>query len=150
MICPDMEKRVIIASFNDLSMAYIARSKLESAEIPCFLANEHLVAVDRLYVNAVQGVNLTVWESDAAMAKELLAEDLSQEDIAPEDRECAPDLEKALFEPEFVCPRCGSDDIAKISLRRILLVTPLLLFLPPVVSRKAICRCRACSRIWRE
>ena len=138
-----------IASFDDLYLAYIARGKLEAAGISCFLTNEHLVGVNCLFANAVKGVDLTVWESDAAIARELLAGAVSRTDISTEDKALAPDLEEALFEPEFVCPRCGSSDIAKFSLRRPLLVVSSLFGLP-LKSRKSICRCRVCSHLWRE
>jgi hypothetical protein len=64
-----------IASFSDLSMAYIARSKLESAGIPCVLENEYLVGIHWFYSNAVGGVTLKVPEDAAAEAAMLLGED---------------------------------------------------------------------------
>ena len=144
------EKTVVVASFDELSLACIARSKLNAAGITCFLTNEYLVGVHYLYVAAVHGMDLIVLESDAAVAHELLAGSLSRCDLTPEDKMLAPDLENALFEPETFCPRCGSSDVAQYSLRRMLVVVSYLFFGIPLASRKAVCRCRVCARKWRE
>ena len=93
------------APFDDLYLAYIAEGKLEATDISCLLTNGHLVGANGLYANITEGVDLPVWESDAAIARELLAGDVSQTVLSTEDKELSPDLEEALFEPKSVCSR---------------------------------------------
>ena len=145
-----MEKQVTVATFDETAMAYIARSKLEASGIPCYLANEHLVGMVCYYANAVHGIDLKVHESDAALARELLTEELSPGDITPEIRELAPDLDTALFEPETVCPRCGSGDVRRISFGRLSLYLAFLLGAIPLRWRSRPCTCKACGHKWRE
>lgn len=145
-----MERQVTIATFDDLALAHIARGKLESADILCFLVNEHLVGVNPLFSNLMQGVGLTVFERDAAIAHELLTGDLSRADLTEEDRELAPDLEEGLFEPNFICPRCRCSDIKEYSLRRPLLAVTYLLFGAPLAWNKSFCKCRVCGHTWRD
>lgn len=147
-----MSGLVTIASFSDLASAYIARSKLESAEIPCFLSDEYTVGVNCFYSGFVQGIDLRVNAADVAFARELLTEDVSSdnlEGLAPEDKELVPDLEAALLEPGPVCPRCGSTDVVRRSWGRSLLALCYLLVFPLPLQRDSR-RCRACGAKWRD
>ena len=145
-----MEKEITIASFDDLSLAYIARSKLEAAGIPCYLANEYLVGLNSLFANLVQGIDLKVLESDAAIARELLTGPLSRLDLTPEDKALAPDLEEALFEPDCACPRCGSADVKRYSPRRLFMALSYFAFGIPLASRRSLYACRVCGRKWQD
>ncbi|SBW09487.1 conserved hypothetical protein [uncultured delta proteobacterium] len=145
-----MEKQAVIASFDDLPLAYIAKGKLESAGIPCRLTNEYLVGINNLYANMVGGIDLIVPERDEAVARELLTGQLSRLELAPEDRALAPDLEEALFEPDCACPRCGSTDVKQFSLRRALMAVTYLFFGLPLASRKTFYTCGVCGHKWRD
>ena len=145
-----MEKGITIASFDDLALAYIARSKLEAAGISCYLANEYLVGVNSLFANLVQGIDLKVLESDAAIARELLTGQLSRLDLTPEDKALAPDLEEALFEPDCVCPRCGSTDVKRYSPRRLFMALSYFAFGIPLTSRRSLYACRVCGHKWSD
>lgn len=59
---------VIIATFPDVHSAYFAKSLIESAEIPVFLRDEHIVSINTLYSPAVGGVKLEVPSSQAETA----------------------------------------------------------------------------------
>lgn len=145
-----MERQVTIATFDDLGVACIARGRLESAGVPCFLLNEHLVAMNPLYANLVHGIGLVVFERDEAVARELLTGGLSRADLAEEDKALGPDIETALFEPDLACPRCGSTDIKEFSLRRPLLAVSFLLFGMPLKFGASAYTCRICGRKWRD
>ena len=63
---------VTIRKFLDIKEAQLARSLLESAGIPCFLADENTIRMNWLWSNALDGVKLWVRENDAAAAEEIL------------------------------------------------------------------------------
>ena len=65
-----MHDLVTILAVDDLSMAYLAKSHLAAAGIPCFLQNEYMVGVNWMYANALGGICLQV---PAAVAEEALA-----------------------------------------------------------------------------
>jgi len=57
---------------DPVSAAELARLKLESEGIPCFLAGKEFVATYWLYSGADRGVKLQVRQSDAAEARKVL------------------------------------------------------------------------------
>ncbi len=69
---------VEVASFSYPHEAHIAKASLEAAEIPAFIANEHLINMQWLYSNALGGVKLLVPKTLSKQAKELLATDFSE------------------------------------------------------------------------
>jgi hypothetical protein len=92
---------VTIERYRDLSEAFVARSVLQAAGIPCFLCDENFVRLDWGYSNFIGGMRLQVASQDAEGAFALL-------------HERPPDTIDVPGEPTFiqpVCPRCGSDDI---------------------------------------
>jgi predicted RNA-binding Zn-ribbon protein involved in translation (DUF1610 family) len=92
---------VAIERYRDLAEAFVARSVLESAGIPCFLCDENFVRLDWAYSNFIGGMRLQVASKDADDAHELLTQKAPRNIDVP-------------GEPTFVqpiCPRCGSDDI---------------------------------------
>jgi predicted RNA-binding Zn-ribbon protein involved in translation (DUF1610 family) len=137
-----------IVVFDDLSIAYIARSKLEAFGIPCFLTNEYFVGIHFLYVGAVQGVELKVPESRADDARELLA-DSRPTAVQATDGSRPTSFEQALLEPDYVCPRCGSADVKRFSLRRPLVALSWLLHIP-LRWNKSFYKCEACGHKWRD
>lgn len=67
------EKLVTIGRFSQPLEAWLAKTKLESEGIECFLMDEHIVTMNWLYSNAVGGVKLKVREEDAEKAKRILS-----------------------------------------------------------------------------
>ena len=103
-----------IATFWTAPEAHVARLKLESREIDCYLLDENLIATDWLIANAAGGIKLQVRRSDAAAAAALLARHGgrvppggSWDDIAA----VQPLLPGA-------CPACGSHDVYRESIWR--------------------------------
>ncbi|MFT3748661.1 MAG: DUF2007 domain-containing protein [Agriterribacter sp.] len=88
---------VTIQSFDSYIDANIMLGKLEAEGIVCFLRDEYTVTVDPILSNAIGGIKLTVPESQAARAKELLA---------------TFDAEKRAI---LKCPKCGSGNVEYIS-----------------------------------
>jgi hypothetical protein len=87
------EELVTIATFNVAVEADLARAKLESEGIECFLADEY-----SRYLQA-GGIKLQVGESDAQRAVEILGESSTAEN----------DSEESASECDAPrCPRCDS------------------------------------------
>jgi hypothetical protein len=73
------KKLVILQRFRDLPEAMLAKTVLESAGVPCFLADENTVRMDWMWSNALGGIKLWVREEDVAEATGLLQNDTSKE-----------------------------------------------------------------------
>jgi len=116
-----------IASFRDLPLAELAKSKLESEGIPCFLANKNLIGINWLYSFALGGVKLQVRKDDAKIAEKILDEDFSSELEALDDQ-------FAQLQRDDFCSKCGSTNISVMNTTRkagalsLLLGLPLFLF----------------------
>ena len=69
-----LEKRelVLLRRFRDLPEALLAKGKLESEGIPCFLADENMVRLDWFISNLLGGVKLLVDPEDFLEASRLL------------------------------------------------------------------------------
>lgn len=97
----------MLDSYYEPVAAHLARTKLEAAGIPCFLTNENLVSLNRMYSPVAGGVRLHVYQRDATQAAEVLRE--------PPVMRATPG---GLAEPADVaseakaCPRCGSHEVS--------------------------------------
>jgi len=70
---------IALRRFRDLPEALVAKGRLDSAGIKCFLSDENTVRMDWLWSNALGGVRLWIREDDVAPAVELLDHDFSNE-----------------------------------------------------------------------
>jgi hypothetical protein len=77
---PDL---VTIASYDNVAEAWIAKGKLESAGIPCFLVDNNIAAIAGFYA-AIGGVKLQVSSEYLLTANQLLGEQ-AQDDPHTED-----------------------------------------------------------------
>ncbi len=122
-----MSKFETVTSYFDLPLAELAKAKLESEGIPCFLLNKHHVGMNWLYSNALGGVKVQVHAENLEKAKEILNADESSTLVEIDDD--FPEPEKNDF-----CRRCGSTNLSYINLSRkagaffLLLSLPLLIF----------------------
>lgn len=66
-----LDELITIAEFSDPILANVAKSKLESEEIYCFLANEELMESPTLRT-VIGSVKLQVKSSDAKRARQIL------------------------------------------------------------------------------
>ena len=133
---------VTVATFWDPPAAHIARLKLDSEGIECFLADENIVATNWLTANAVGGVKLQVRVADARQAAGVLR----RARVAA--ASAARDGEEPLFDGQVLCPRCGSGDLHRVRLdRRLSLLWVLLLGAPLPMFRKRT-RCAGCGSEW--
>jgi hypothetical protein len=105
---PKQENIIVLDSFYEPLAAHLARTKLEAAGIACFLTNENLVSLNRMYSPVAGGVRLHVYERDAAKATEVLREppvmQASRGGLAEP-------VENGAAE-STPCPRCDSTDVS--------------------------------------
>jgi hypothetical protein len=71
---PDKRNLVILRRFRDLPEAMLAKGKLDSAGIDCFLADENMVRMDWFISNLLGGVKLLVDPEQFTDASRLLNE----------------------------------------------------------------------------
>jgi predicted RNA-binding Zn-ribbon protein involved in translation (DUF1610 family) len=135
----DLRRLVTVRRYRDLAEAYVGRSLLESAGIPAWIADEHLVRMDWFYSNLIGGMRLQVDECDEAAAREIL------EQGVPGTITYGP--EEAYVQP--TCPKCGS---AEITLgggtERGRSLVALYLLAIPVPPREAAWLCEECGARW--
>jgi len=98
------ENIIVLDSFYEPLAAHLARTKLEAAGIPCFLTNENLVSLNRMYSPVAGGVRLHVYQRDAAQAAEVLR-------AAPVMRAEPGGLAEPATAQAEHCPRCGSGEV---------------------------------------
>ena len=131
---------IVVRTFSKPHEAHLACSALHAAGIQATLADEHIVAADWLYSNAVGGVKVLVRIEDAETARAVLATP-AQIDA---DAMVAEDRTTPVAEVD-ACPRCGSRNVAAIAPgRRLLFLSWLVVGIPivPVLRRT---RCRDCG-----
>ena len=146
---------VTIATFSQPFEGHIVRTRLESEGIRCFVADEHTVAANWFYSNAIGGVKLQVREADQDLARSVVEDALSQldetQDNAVDWSEVNPDwtYDDDDEEGQVRCPSCDSTEVyyEKFS-RPLVFLSILLLGIPiPFLSRRW--NCQSCGHHWK-
>jgi hypothetical protein len=131
---------VTVASFDEPHKANIARMKLESEGIKCFLSGENFVATYWLYSLAEGGIKLKVNEADLAAASEILARKVTSSDTQ---------LPSELGEYDLICPKCCSENIEYERYSWKMAMISILLFRLPVTWLKEEYKCLDCGHTWK-
>jgi hypothetical protein len=63
---------VVIRKFRDIPEAWMAKGRLDSSGIECWLIDDNMVRLDWFISNFLGGVKLQVKQEDAAIANEIL------------------------------------------------------------------------------
>ena len=128
---------VTIRRFRDLPEALLAKGSLESAGIPCALADDNMVRLDWFISNVIGGVKLQVNPEDAPAATEILDQPIPEE-----------------FETEGTgeyrqprCPNCQSLDVSFEELNKPIAYASAYIGFPLPIHRTAW-KCHACGREW--
>jgi hypothetical protein len=129
------EKLVTIGRYSTPFEANMAKSQLESAGIPAFVADEYTIGMNWLYSNALGGVKVQVPESLASEAQELLASEFESP--------AANDLVEA------TCPRCGGKNIEYFLDRRAGFLTWVFLGIPLLFPSEKK-KCVDCGYHWKK
>jgi len=139
---------VIIATFGDVHSAYMAKSLIESAGIPVFLRDEHLVSIQPFYSLAVGGVKLTVPESQAETALEFLQNEQSEAPLIPEQDNEGSDFKESEDRYPEQCPRCKSERINPVNTSLRSGIISFMLGIPMKLSGKKY-KCQTCDYKWK-
>lgn len=132
---------VTLQHFRDIPEALLAKGKLESAGIPCIMADGNLVRMDWLLSNAIGGIRLQVHEQDIETARAVL-----DEPIPPEFSEAQ--VGEDYTQPR--CPRCYSLDIGFEKFNRFWTFSLWLLLSFPIPILKNTWKCHTCGIEWAE
>ncbi len=134
-----MDQFTTIASYRDLPLAELAKSKLESEGIYCFLADKNHVGINWLYSFALGGVKVQVRTEDAEAALRHLNEDQSsalseiEENFSP-------------LTQDDLCIKCGSSNIILHNSSRKAGALSLLIGFPLIFFRKRY-KCKDCGHV---
>lgn len=135
------EALITVATFDSQPEAALAYSVLESHGIDCILLDEHVVSISAPLAAAVGGIKLQVRESDAGLAREVLAQ---PDDPEPQG---SPEARAVVEQQPPQCPECLSRDVEPSGHGSTLVV--LLSWLGGMHSRAHRCWvCRACGADW--
>ena len=136
---PEFRRLVTVRRYRDLAEAYIGRSLLESASIPAWIADEHLVRMNWFLSDSLGGIRLQVDELDEADALEILEADVPPTIPYGQD--------EAYIQP--TCPKCGSDEITLgDGTERGGSLVALAVMSLPVPPLEAAWHCEACGARW--
>jgi hypothetical protein len=138
-INPDHRPPLIVARFQNLHEALLAKGQLESAGISCSLADDNMVRMDWFYSNLLGGVKILVQAQDESAALEVLSQPIPEH-----------------FEVEGVgeyqqprCPKCQSTDISFESLDKVYAYGSMMLVGVPIPLAAEKWRCHACDAVWK-
>ncbi|QXV64167.1 DUF2007 domain-containing protein [Mucilaginibacter sp. 21P] len=94
---------ITFESYYDPMLAHIVRTRLEDAGIPCFIADENVIAANPFYNTAVGGIKLKIFERDLERCRAILADegDLHEQDHVEIDEE----------DNAVACPYCASTNV---------------------------------------
>lgn len=79
---PEKRNLVLLRRFRDMPEALLAKGKLESSGVECFLGDENMVRLDWFYSNLVGGVKLMVDADQFAEASRVLNEPVSEGELS--------------------------------------------------------------------
>ncbi len=130
-----------IANFSHLIEANLAKTRLESAGIECFLTNEHIVSMNWFWSNAVGGVGVQVRAADVDSAIEALQGDSNGADS--EEARAGDDSS------EIRCPKCRSKNVYYEKLPLSLVIASLFLLGLPLLFFKRERECLECRHQFR-
>ncbi len=136
---PEWRRPVTLRRFRDLPEAQLAKSILDTASIPCFLADENTVRLDWFYSNAIGGIKLWVNEEDAQAAAALLDAEIPE----------TIDVEGVGEYEQPRCPKCGSLDISFEALNKPASYAGFFIGVP-VPWKRSRWKCHACREEWED
>lgn len=136
------DRLITIAGFDEPLQAELAKMKLNTEGIDCFLAGENFVGTYWLLANAEGGVKLQVRQTDAEKALRII-----------ERSQTTKDVEREIPAEESInpaCPKCNSEDVEYEKFSRKLFYLSILLLRFPLPFLKKSYKCKNCGHTWKE
>jgi hypothetical protein len=124
-----------IATYETPALAHVAKSRLVDEEIPCFIADEHIIGMNMFLSVAVGGVKLQVPQEHAGHARAILNEGV-------------PTAEEAVDRIEDVCAVCGSASFVEKRYTGLLALITFLFFGHPFALAQHSHQCLVCGHVW--
>jgi hypothetical protein len=141
------DRLVTIANFaftsDPVSQAELAKIKLETEGIKCFLSGKNFIGTDWLCSAVAGGVKLQVKESDTKRASEILRND-EKVSIEALGNDLIPEPISGL------CPKCHSDDIEYRRFSKTAFYLGILFFRVPLPLPRKSYKCNNCGHTWKE
>jgi len=136
-----MDKIVIFETYYNPIEASIVKERLIDSGIQCFLSDEHTIAVNPLYNQALGGVKLHLFERDVDAARSILQDQDVQLHLSEATGAELTETAEDDVSTSEVCPKCGSRDVGYVQAtkKRFSLVTTivsLLLMVYPFTANK--------------
>ncbi|MBU1043171.1 MAG: DUF2007 domain-containing protein [Candidatus Omnitrophica bacterium] len=133
------QELVTVGKFLNVIDAHIAKTRLESEGIECYIQDENLVTLNWLYSNAIGGVRLQVNSADSSNARQILS-DFKQ----PIEETDQPDNPS---EQTLICPECKSKNVYREKISKKGMVFWQLLGVP-LFGWKRKTKCFDCNAEW--
>jgi Putative prokaryotic signal transducing protein len=133
----DKRNLVLLRRFRDIPEALLAKGKLDSAGMACFLADDNMVRLDWFISNLLGGVKLLVDAEDFSEASRILNEPIPE----------AFDFEGTEQFEQPRCPKCQSLDVNFEELYKPIAFGSLFVNFPLPVHRQGWI-CKACGHTW--
>lgn len=127
-----------VATFEYAHFAHLAKTKLESEGIQCFIFDENISTINWFYTNAVGGIKLKVREEYYEKAVRILKVNDSDSDNTNKEGEVI----------ELFCPKCGSENIWDEKYSKKFAYISILLLGFPLLFRKRKYECKQCGFKW--
>jgi cell division protein FtsB len=137
-----------VATFEYAHFAHIAKTKLESEEIECFLFDENTSSMIWFYNNAIGGIKLKVRAEDLKRARKILEEN---NETFNDDNEFAQDEISSFDSEEAIrCPKCNSDKVEDEKFSKKFAYLSIIFFGFPFLFKTKKFECKNCGNKWNK
>lgn len=123
-----------VATFEYAHFAHIAKTKLESEDVECYIFDEYTSSMNWFFNNAIGGIKLKVREEDYERALKILNKNV---EIENEDA-------------EIICPECNSKEIKDERVSKKFAYISILLLGFPLLFSKRKYECKQCGFKWNK
>lgn len=132
---------VTIQVYEDFFKASRDKQWLMSNGLTAYIANELTIQTDWLLHNALNGIQLQVFEEDVEVAQALLKQSFEEVEV-----------EFTLDPPPFSfnCPSCGSNHIYRDEKPGGLFGVSILFLGFPIRLKSSVFHCRYCQHTWKQ
>jgi len=123
-----MDNLITIYSSVQPQSIYLAKGKLESEGIECFIKDEFTTQVNNFYSNAIGGVKLQIYQKDKAFAMQLLIDGGLIEESKPQDNSLLSKLNSSTTRLPFIGSMIIEKRLFILSIALLILIfTPILM-----------------------